>query len=145
MWPFTRSPENRMHHRLLKRLRFAYLVGEDLSTQHLLPQNLRLIGEAQLLTHDDPVLYQHWFRHAMPSLLSRTVALETQAWQALGDQLHGLYKQQFYPDYFAAEAAKLIPHAKALQELLHLESLLLTRESTHADAALLASLTKRVT
>jgi|SRR5450830_597853 hypothetical protein len=142
MWPFTRNPESRMHHRILARLRLAYLVTEDLPAHDLQAQNLRQIGTALQLANDDPVLFQSWNGTAMPTALAHAILLEQRAWQLWGNELHELAKQQFTALYFPDEARKLEARGKALQELLHLEALLLTRQTTSADNAALDRLAK---
>src|SRR5258708_4194680 len=100
MWPFTRSPEHRMHHRLLDRLREAYVVGEDLAATRLLSDNLRLLGRAGQDAKDDPVLYQHWFGQPVPTALARAQALEMKAWQDVLSRVTFLSDQGYYPDAF---------------------------------------------
>ena len=143
MWPFHRPPESRMHHRLLDRLRNAYVVGEDLTSHRLRDDNLHRISLARDSAHDDPVLYQHWFGNPLPSLQAQAVLIELRVWKHLGDTLHELTTQGYYPDVFRAEADKLTPETRDLQELLHLEAVLVTRPATKSDEATIKTLEAR--
>jgi len=132
-----------MHHRLLDRLRTAYVVGEDLSTHRLRDDNLHRIMEARDSAHDDPVLYQHWFGNPLPILYAQAVAIELRVWKHLGKALHELTTQGYYPDVFRSEADKLTPETRDLQELLHLEAVLVTRPATKADENAIKALQAR--
>jgi hypothetical protein len=132
-----------MHHRILDRLRNAYVVGEDLTTHRLRDDNLHRIIEARDHAHDDPVLYRHWYGNPLPSLQAQAVEIELRLWNHLGDTLHELTTQGYYPDTFRAEADKLTPETRDLQELLHLEAALITRAATKTDEETIKALKAR--
>ena len=143
MWPFHRSAESRMHHRLLERLREAYVVGEDLRTHRLIDDNLRRVTDASQAAKDDPVLYQHWFGAPTPDGLSLALTVEQGLWFTLGVRLHELKKQGLLPDAFSWEAEHLKPIANDLQRALHLAMQLVARAPTHTEIALLQELKAR--
>lgn len=140
MWPFTRSPEHRLHHRLLDRLREAYVIGEDLTTHRLIEGNLRRISDAHRDARDDAVLFPHWFGKPMKEYHALALSVEQALWFALGVDLHKLQKQEFIPDAFQKEAEELSRITDDLQHVLHLETLLVTKAPLASDEAYLENL-----
>lgn len=140
MWPFTRSPEHRMHYRILDRLRQAYVVGEDLTTHRLIEDNLRRISEASTAAKDDPVLFKHWSGTAMKEWHAFALGVEERLWHALGTNLHALHQQQFIPDAFQKEAEELTRITDDLQHVLHLEVIFVTQWPLASDEAYLENL-----
>ena len=140
MWPFVRSPEHRLHHRLLDRLRQAYVVGEDLTDHRFIEDNLRRISDAHRDARDDAVLFHDWFGRSMKEWHAVALIVEQNLWFALGVNLHKLQQQGFIPEAFAKEAEELTTITDNLQHVLHLETLLVTKWPLASDEAFLENL-----
>lgn len=140
MWPFTRTPEQRMHHRILDRLRQAYVIGEDLTTHRLIDDNLRRIGDAHRNALDDAILFPHWSGKTMQDWHAVALKIEEHLWFTLGVDLHKLQHQDFIPDAFQEEATELTKITDDLQHVLHLETLLVTKAPLASDEAYLDNL-----
>ncbi len=144
MWPFHQTPTARLQHRLLRRLRYAYLITEDLPSHQLANDNLHLLGKASQQSADDEVLYEHWVGTPMPPALHNATSLERKAWDALLHKTHDLVTQGYYPDAYQQEAETLQPISHALQELLHYQLTMVTHPERPNDDHLLRAITSRL-
>lgn len=144
MWPFHKTPTQRLHHRLLKRLRTAYLVTEDLPSHRLVNDNLKLIGEAGQNAADDEVLYLHWMGSPMPLTLAHASIVEKKAWDLLLRNVHELVTQGFHPDAYEAEAKTYAFIGHALQDLIQYELHTITHPDTKPDEATLRTIKARL-
>lgn len=133
-----------MHHRLLKRLRWAYLVTDDLGTRALAHQNLQLLGKALAHTRDDKVLYEHWHQWMVPESLGIALDLEERLWLRIGDGLHDLDGQGYHPEAFRDETRPLVDLARVLQELIQAELRLLSHPESTTEQRVIADLRLRV-
>lgn len=144
MWPFQHTPTARLQHRLLKRLRTAYLVTEDLPSHRLASDTLKLVGKASQHAADDETLYGHWFETPMPLPLANAVITERKAWDHLLKSVHELVTQGFYPDAFQKEAEPLRETGHVLQDLIQYELNLITHPDTKPDEAVLRTIKARL-
>jgi hypothetical protein len=144
MWPFQHTPTRRLQHRLLKRLRYAYLLTEDLPSHRLVNDNLKLLGKASQQAADDETLYAHWFETPMPLPLANAVITERKAWDHLLKAVHELVTQGFYPDAFQKEAEPLRTVGHVLQDLIQYELNLVTHPDQRADENVLRAIKARL-
>lgn len=135
MWPFHQTPTHRLQHRLLKRLRTAYLVTEDLPSHRLATDNLKLIGEAGQNAADDEVLYAHWLGYPMPLPVAHANILERKAWDILFKHVHDLVAQGFHPEVYEKEARQYTFIGHVLQELIQYQLNAITHPDTTPDEA----------
>ena len=133
MWPFQQTPTKRFQHRLLKRLRIAYLVTEDLASHRLVDDNLKLLGKASQHATDDETLYSHWYGTPMPLPLANAVITECKAWNHLLQSVHELVTQGFYPDAFQKEAEPLRETAHLIQDLIQYQLNIITHPERKPD------------
>jgi uncharacterized protein YciW len=144
MWPFQQTPTKRFQHRLLKRLRVAYLVTEDLASHRLVSDNLKLLGRAAQQAADDETLYAHWFGQPMPLPLASAVITECKAWNHLFQSIHELVTQGFHPEAFQKEAEALRETGHLLQDVIQYQLNLITHPERKPDERLLRLIKARL-
>jgi hypothetical protein len=144
MWPFQQTPTKRLQHRLLKRLRHAYLITEDLPSHRLANNNLHHLGKASLMAADDQVLYQHWIGQPMPAPLAHAITLERKAWEQLMTGIHEMVTQAYHAEAFEKEAKALQPIGHAIQELIQYELNRITHPDQDPNEAALRSIEARI-
>ncbi len=144
MWPFQQTPTARLQHRLLKRLRYAYLLTEDLPSHRLANDNLKLLGKASQQAADDETLYAHWMGSPMPLALAHASILEKKAWDLLLKYVHDLVTQGFYPDAYEKEARQYTFIGHVLQDLIQYELNLVTHPDQQPDENALRSIKARL-
>lgn len=144
MWPFHQTPTARFQHRLLKRLRYAYLITEDLPGHRFAMENLRLLGKAGQHARDDETLYAHWFEQPMPLTLANAVITECKAWEKLLTSVHDLVSQGYYPDAYEKEAEPLRATGHVIQDLIQYELNIISHPDIEPDENLLRTIKARL-
>ncbi len=116
MWLFTATGAFRR--RLTIRVRYAYLIHEDLALQGQLRRNLSFAEHAVAQAKDDQAIYQRMCGTAMPTTLSQVLHAELLRWLSVRDALASLAKRDLLPDGYRAEIKTITPALDAVQELL---------------------------
>ena len=115
---FLFSPARAFRRRLTMRVRYAYLIHEDLPLQGLLRRNLAFAEHAVAQAKDDQAIYQRLHGSSMPTLLSQLLHAELLRWLAIRDALASLAKRDLLPDGYRAEIRTITPALNAVLALL---------------------------
>lgn len=116
MWLFSGAAAFRR--RLTIRVRYAYLIHEDLALQGQLRRNLSFAEHAVAQAKDDQAIYQRLVGAAMPTILSQVLHAELLRWLTIRDALASLAKRDLLPDGYRAEVKTVTPALDTVQALL---------------------------
>ncbi len=123
MWWFKRTGEGQMRQRLKRRLGYTQVLGRNLGTPRLLPDNITLVQCALDLTKGDEQVFQHYFGEPMPLHWQHAVHAEGEAWGALAAKLFEMKKDTPSFDMRARQAQSLVQRA---QNILLLQQQMIT-------------------
>ena len=115
---FLFSPSAAFRRRLTIRVRYAYLIHEDLALQGQLRRNLSFAEHAVAQAKDDQAIYQRMCGTMPPTILAQLLHAELLRWLMIRDALASLAKRDLLPDGYRAETKTVTPALDAIQELL---------------------------
>ena len=115
---FLFSPARAFRRRLTMRVRYAYLIHEDLALQGELRRNLSFAEHAVAQAKDDQAIYQRLHRAPMPTILSQLLHAELLRWLAIRDTLASLAKRDLLPDGYRWEIKTITQALDAVLGLL---------------------------
>ena len=115
---FLFTPARAFRRRLTIRVRYAYLIHEDLALQGQLRRNLSFAEHAVAQAKDDLAIYQRLYSTAMPTILSQVLHAELLRWLSIRDSLASLAKRDLLPDGYRSEIKTTTPALDAVLALL---------------------------
>jgi hypothetical protein len=139
---FLFTPARAFRRRLTIRVRYAYLIHEDLALQGQLRRNLSFAEHAVAQGKDDQAIYQRLHGVAMPTFLSQVLHAELLRWLSIRDTLASLAKRDLLPDGYHAEIKRITPALDAALAFLAIarnatRRALTSREQQQAKSLLL--------
>jgi len=115
---FLFSPARAFRRRLTGRVRYAYIIHEDLALQGQVRRNLSYAEHAVAQAKDDQAIYQRLHRAPMPTLLAQLLHAELLRWLSIRDALASLTKRDLLPDGYRSEVKKITPALDTVLALL---------------------------